>query len=202
MDQTCDIIKLNVGGIKYITTKTTLCIYADSIFPKLLDNKIPTTKIKDYYFLDRDGKLFNYILNFLRSSLEWECPHDLYLCKQLLTEAKFYQLSVLEKLLIENIELLENEDDESEKVQNVLYGFSIVVIENEESNITLYYHNTPRTIRDYIDEISRDDIYNVITRIFNIVYNKGYELVYETDQYVDSFTAGDRYFYYFRPAKK
>eukprot|EP01084_Bolivina_argentea_P230824 389408_1 len=53
-------IELNIGGIKYESTLSTLCKYSNSTLCKLILNNI--------YFIDRDGFIFKYILNFLRNN--------------------------------------------------------------------------------------------------------------------------------------
>ena len=43
------------------------------------------------YFIDRDGTHFRYILNYLRTG-QLVVPEDKIICKELLTEAEFYQI--------------------------------------------------------------------------------------------------------------
>ena len=88
-------MKLNVGGILYTTMRTTLCKYPDSLF----GGNMETTKDENgCYFIDRDGKLFEYILNFLRSS-ELVVPKDFKGLKQLRLEASFYRSMPLVKII-------------------------------------------------------------------------------------------------------
>ena len=65
-----EIVKLNVGGTVFVTTKTTLCIESESLFSKMFSNESsmkPSHKIEGAFFLDRDPVYFRVILNFLRS---------------------------------------------------------------------------------------------------------------------------------------
>jgi hypothetical protein len=66
------IIKLSVGGLKYETTVETLTKDLGSVFAKFF---IQGEKHPDFImtaqgtlFIDRDGSLFNYILNYLRDT--------------------------------------------------------------------------------------------------------------------------------------
>ena len=66
-----DIVKLNVGGTIYTTSRSTLTQYSDSMLGAMFGGKLPFENSKDSegnYFIDRDGDLFKYILNFLRGS--------------------------------------------------------------------------------------------------------------------------------------
>ena len=87
-------ITVSVGGIKYESTKSTLCKYPSSILYKLITNNIT--------FIDRDGFVFKYILNYLRNNtliipqFDYQLNVDNeYLINQLLIEAKYYQIPPL-----------------------------------------------------------------------------------------------------------
>lgn len=63
-----DIINLNVGGFKYSTTKSTLAKYPQSMLGAMFTHNMPARVDKDgSYFIDRNGEMFQYILEFLRS---------------------------------------------------------------------------------------------------------------------------------------
>lgn len=62
-----DVIELNVGGVFYTASLTTLKSQPDSLLADLFTGKQPITKdSKGRYFLDRDGVLFRYVLDYLR----------------------------------------------------------------------------------------------------------------------------------------
>lgn len=62
------IVKLNIGGYKYETTVNTLTSGKPNFFSSLLQNNMPSFKDENgYYFIDRDGKYFEPILEFLRT---------------------------------------------------------------------------------------------------------------------------------------
>ncbi|ULU08587.1 hypothetical protein L3Y34_019650 [Caenorhabditis briggsae] len=60
------IIKLNVGGSLFQTSKSTLTKF-DGFFKKMLRTEIPVAKDESgAIFIDRDPKHFRVILNFMR----------------------------------------------------------------------------------------------------------------------------------------
>jgi len=90
-----EIIHLNVGGIKYSTTRSTLCKYPESMLGAMFNQNIPSQVDKDgCYFIDRNGKMFEYILQFLRSG-DMALPNDFKEYNLLKSEIDFYQLEPL-----------------------------------------------------------------------------------------------------------
>uniref|UniRef100_A0A4W3JIT2 BTB domain-containing protein n=1 Tax=Callorhinchus milii TaxID=7868 RepID=A0A4W3JIT2_CALMI len=62
-------VTLNVGGRLYSTSLTTLTRYPESMLGSMFSGAMPTSSdSQGNYFIDRDGEMFRYILNFLRSS--------------------------------------------------------------------------------------------------------------------------------------
>lgn len=97
-----DIVKLNVGGVIYTTTKSTLCKYPNSMLGAMFNGSLSTSLDENgCVFIDRDGELFKYVLNYMRSS-RLAVPHDFKDLDQLSAEADFYQITSL----IEHIEIL------------------------------------------------------------------------------------------------
>jgi len=86
-------IKLNVGGKIYKTTLDTLKKDPDSMLCAMFSGRFELKVDEDdgAYFIDRDGELFRYILNYLRNG-ELLCPDDKTIQKELLKEALFYQI--------------------------------------------------------------------------------------------------------------
>ncbi|XP_064603398.1 BTB/POZ domain-containing protein KCTD15-like [Liolophura sinensis] len=102
-----DIIHLNVGGCIYMTTKLTLTRYPDSMIGAMFSGAFPTSKDSNgNYFIDRDGSIFRYVLNFLRSS-RLSLPADFKDLDLLLTEADFYQIQPL----LREVKRLKSEQD-------------------------------------------------------------------------------------------
>lgn len=63
-----DIVNLNVGGTQFATSKQTLTWVPDSFFTSMLSGRISTLKDdRGAIFIDRDPRLFSFILNFMRT---------------------------------------------------------------------------------------------------------------------------------------
>ncbi|UYV77729.1 KCTD15 [Cordylochernes scorpioides] len=71
---------IDVGGTIYTSSLETL------------------TNLKQHYFIDRDGKMFRHILNFLRTN-SLAIPEDFSELELLLEEARFYDIPPLVKML-------------------------------------------------------------------------------------------------------
>lgn len=92
-------IELNVGGKLYNTTTTTLTRLPNNLIEKMFTGQMPIAKDpKGRYFIDRDGEIFGYILDFLRTkSLTLNDHfHDM---ESLMQEAEFYQINDLKRLI-------------------------------------------------------------------------------------------------------
>ncbi|KAJ1411616.1 BTB/POZ protein, partial [Ochromonadaceae sp. CCMP2298] len=62
------VVKLDVGGVRYTTTLTTLRRFPDSMIGCMFSGRHALSKGEDgYFFIDRDGRHFYHILNFLRA---------------------------------------------------------------------------------------------------------------------------------------
>ncbi|KAJ1444067.1 BTB/POZ protein [Ochromonadaceae sp. CCMP2298] len=62
------VVKLDVGGVRYTTSLTTLRRFPDSMIGCMFSGRHALPKGEDgYFFIDRDGRHFYHILNFLRS---------------------------------------------------------------------------------------------------------------------------------------
>jgi len=93
-------IRLDVGGKLFSTSLGTLLSLKGNFFEAMFSGRVPTKPDTDgAYFIDRDPKVFRYVLNYLRGSppnvsvLSLSERHDL------LEEAKYYRLDGLVELL-------------------------------------------------------------------------------------------------------
>ena len=92
-----EIIKLNVGGKKFTTLKSTLLKCKNSYLADLLEKE----KDKIIYdenkavFIDRNPKYFEFIIEYLRTGFMEALPQDFHTLKRLTDEALFYKLDGL-----------------------------------------------------------------------------------------------------------
>lgn len=94
-----NIVALNVGGTTFATTLTTLTKNPNSMLGAMFSGRYTlSTDDKKRYFIDRDGKHFGTILNYLRDGCV-TIPESNVARAELLIEAQYYQLSGLIDLL-------------------------------------------------------------------------------------------------------
>jgi len=88
------VIKLNIGGVYYTTTKATLLSRGSNFFGPLLDG--PFGSLQDStgaYFIDRNGKWFSPILDYLRQGV-LVLAADMKI-ELIMEEAKYYGVDLL-----------------------------------------------------------------------------------------------------------
>ncbi|KAI9778590.1 MAG: hypothetical protein M1839_007983 [Geoglossum umbratile] len=98
-----DVITLQVGDRRFITTKDTLTDQC-GFFSSMLPGRWNSVQPDGSYFVDADGDLFQYILRYLRRGVlpvfyDNAKGHDHALYLALLEEAKYFQIPRLEKWL-------------------------------------------------------------------------------------------------------
>ncbi|CAG5872053.1 unnamed protein product [Menidia menidia] len=98
-----DVVELNVGGQVYYTRHSTLVSTPNSLLGKLFSSKKDATNDlardpKGRYFIDRDGFLFRYVLDYLRDK-QVVLPDHFPEKGRLRKEAEYFQLPDLVKLL-------------------------------------------------------------------------------------------------------
>ena len=86
------IVKLNVGGQYFTTSRQTLTSDPNSMLAAMFSGRHKQETTGDgSFFIDRDGTHFRFILNYLRNG-ELILPEGATFLKELEAEAKFYQL--------------------------------------------------------------------------------------------------------------
>ncbi|XP_070587439.1 BTB/POZ domain-containing protein KCTD11-like [Erythrolamprus reginae] len=89
------LVTLNVGGKLYSTTLETLTRFPDSMLGAMFRGPQPALLDScGNYFIDRDGKTFRHVLNFLRFG-RLDLPEGYSELSLLRTEADFYQIRPL-----------------------------------------------------------------------------------------------------------
>ncbi|XP_054451994.1 uncharacterized protein LOC129088788 [Anoplopoma fimbria] len=90
-------VHIDVGGHMYTSSLATLTKYPESRIGRLFEGTEPIVldSLKQHYFIDRDGPMFRYILNFLRTS-KLLIPDDFKEYSLLYEEASFFQLTSLQ----------------------------------------------------------------------------------------------------------
>lgn len=93
------IVKLNIGGTLYTTRVSTLTKYPESRLAKMFEGTEPSTEDSNgNFFIDRDGSIFRFILNYIRTG-KLHLPKDFTEYGQLHEEAEFYEITPLSDYL-------------------------------------------------------------------------------------------------------
>ncbi|NWH66993.1 KCNRG protein, partial [Geococcyx californianus] len=94
-----EVVVLNVGGVRFVTRASTLQQFPESKLARMLNDDEQEFKlVNGEFFVDRDGTLFSYIMDFLRT-LQVSLPTDFSDYQRLQREAEFYGLYPLADLL-------------------------------------------------------------------------------------------------------
>ncbi|NXC45699.1 KCNRG protein, partial [Penelope pileata] len=94
-----EVVALSVGGVRFVTRAATLLQFPGSRLARMLSGDDQEFKlVNGEYFVDRDGALFSYIMDFLRT-LQVSLPADFSDFQRLRREAEFYELYPLADLL-------------------------------------------------------------------------------------------------------
>jgi hypothetical protein len=111
------IITLNVGGSIYTTTLATLTSSGEgNYFSCLLSDRFPILRDESgHIFVDRDGKSFRYILNYLRTGalhvMAATPTHAALVYSEILEEARFFSLqSLVDELERRIVDIEEHEN--------------------------------------------------------------------------------------------
>lgn len=93
-------VNLNVGGRRFTTSLQTLTKDSDSMLAAMFSGKFEVKPSEDgAFFIDRDGKHFRFILNYLRTG-KLTLPDGATFRKELAEEAEFYQIQgILDELV-------------------------------------------------------------------------------------------------------
>eukprot|EP00439_Symbiodinium_sp_Y106_P016820 s32_g2.t1 len=92
------VVRLNVGGLEYVTSLSTLRRVDCGMLAKMFESQIPSATTDGAYFIDRDGDLFHFVLSYLRDGVV-ELPSSIQELRRLEREANFFMLPGLLHLI-------------------------------------------------------------------------------------------------------
>ncbi|KAL7066397.1 potassium channel tetramerization domain-containing protein [Cryptosporidium serpentis] len=112
-------IRVNVGGIIYETTKETLAnSYGSASY-----FSICLSENNKEIFVDRNGQLFQYVLDYLRTGSIVSIPEKIHILRGLILEADFYLLEPLSNALTRKLEqIIIEKNIKNFATSNLLYS--------------------------------------------------------------------------------
>lgn len=98
-------VHIDVGGCIYTSSLETLTKFSDSKLSKMFNGTLPIVldTLKQHYFIDRDGKSFRHILNYMRTN-RLILPDNFDDFESLLNEAKYYELHDMIRQIEEHLD--------------------------------------------------------------------------------------------------
>ncbi|GAU96398.1 hypothetical protein RvY_07850 [Ramazzottius varieornatus] len=106
-------VHIDVGGIIYTSSLETLTKFPESRLAKLFNGNIPIVldSLKQHYFLDRDGRMFRHVLNYVRHG-RLMVPKTFQEWALLYEEAKWFSVPGMVQDIEEHLERKPVEPDE------------------------------------------------------------------------------------------
>lgn len=118
------VVQLDVGGYRYTTLYHTLMV--SRYFEKVLKRILERPEIwanADWLLVNRDGELFGYILDYLRTADASSLPSDPNILTRLKEEVHFYKIPFMDSIIDEKIRILNSPQEEAKKrVYKILYA--------------------------------------------------------------------------------
>ncbi|CAG8768134.1 19075_t:CDS:1 [Cetraspora pellucida] len=159
------IVTLNVGGVHYVTTKDTLLKHKGFFSGLFSDNFSITLDCNNNTFVDRNGELFKYVLEFLRNNaLPKRSLSNKALLEELLQEAEFYCIEDLITEINSILNTVQNNEQGDVKIRigelgdYLKKGFHVIGkgMELIRYHICPHRHDPPRIgINEYFDSECR-----------------------------------------------
>uniref|UniRef100_A0A1I7X6F0 BTB domain-containing protein n=1 Tax=Heterorhabditis bacteriophora TaxID=37862 RepID=A0A1I7X6F0_HETBA len=144
-----EIVHINAGGKRYSTLFETLARSKSSYFIHFVRIDDTSGKILLYHrnfiedlsggiFINRDGDLFGYILQYMRDGKRTVLPDDINKLKQLAREAEFFGMENLRRVILEKLDMEEKRKEEAESI--------LLAIKNTTNQISqnLYFNGFKR----------------------------------------------------------
>ncbi|XP_020359265.1 BTB/POZ domain-containing protein KCTD8-like [Oncorhynchus nerka] len=154
-----EVVELNVGGQVYVTKRSTLVSVPDTTLHAMFTRCPPRELPRDSrgrFFIDRDGFLFRYVLDFLRDR-QLVLPDHFPERERLQREAEHFQLGELLRLLgprvgskqgSMNDEGCHSDIEESSQSSEYPTGRTLTSSDKRSGFITIGYRGSYTTVRD------------------------------------------------------
>jgi len=109
-------VHIDVGGSIYTSSLETLTRFPESKLARMFNGSVPIVldTLKQHYFIDRDGEMFRYVLNYLRTQ-RLVVPSEFTEFEQLYEEARYYELAGM----LKDLENIKRSKDISKAVREI-----------------------------------------------------------------------------------
>ncbi|KAE9421142.1 hypothetical protein Angca_008092, partial [Angiostrongylus cantonensis] len=115
-----DVVQLNVGGKTYTTLFETLALSKSPYFQRFIRIDDTSGKVllcrrnlavdsAGAIFINRDGKLFAYALQFMRDGKRTALPQNSDILRQLVRESEFFEMDGWKDVLQEQLQTIEKQ---------------------------------------------------------------------------------------------
>lgn len=173
-----NVVKLNIGGVRFETTSTTLCSCGDNFFTRLLSTDLSSLRDETgAYVIDRTGEYFAPILHFMRSGLV-VIPDGMNV-EALKGEAEFY-------LVTDFLAKLQEREEEQQKLAEEQQQCSIHLVDkgcyvNESrGEAFLFYPNDKLTCVRIPDHLRQQ--FSAYDQAMVIMYHRKTPTIWKEDQ--------------------
>jgi hypothetical protein len=167
-----DIVILDVGGYKYKTTISTLTKYPQTYFNGLFSGKYPIRKQKDgSIFIDRDGKHFRYILNFLRNG-RIVFPESESERRELMLEAEFY---LLKDIILAAEEMQEQQQIAEYKKEHCHWETNLIFIGYKNIDFESQDHEL-RGLKECLQDVQKPD---TTEHVWKSIHDPGLTVIFQ-----------------------
>ena len=189
-------VKLDVGGFKFTTSRATLCrfpgMFLEVMFSGRHDYPTEIDEEDGSYFIDRDGRHFHHVLNFLRIGSVVSLPDSDGARDELAAEADFYgleglasairqpQVDIASHLTPEMAQIREEED----RLRRAFAKRQAGIFDSHHGLISLFADPRGRSsdvdcnppIKYQVPEIAETDVLCMTLRDNDVVLKKGQDL--------------------------
>ncbi|KAF2072804.1 hypothetical protein CYY_005878 [Polysphondylium violaceum] len=169
-----DIIKLNVGGDKFETKRSTFTEIPDTYLEML-------SKVENEYFIDRDGKYFKYIIKYLGNDSDIQIPDEIK--KEVIKEMEFYKTPPPKIEEPPQIGSLIDDDDNNDQAQSTKTNDAAICL-LESLNQKQNDESPSSTFVEYPhSKITNQNSFKLFSEWINGDLNLNFELLYRASEY-------------------
>ena len=157
------MITLNVGGQLHTTSLATLSNYPNSMLGSMFSGRHEITAMTDKDgnpFIDRNGKTFAHVLDFMRNR---QLPAGFNKLDLLRLEADFFQIPELVAIVDERLEEIKKKEEKERlwEQNSKIFQYHLELIDIESNEMEEWRKMRPRPAGPFEDQYLLENIYDV-----------------------------------------